>query len=51
MTTKKKFIMIVVVPTDNPDMVEVVYGTLDIGEVPNPALIKKSKTKSHNNHP
>lgn len=51
MITKKKFIMIVVVPTDNPDMVEVVYGTLDIGEVPNPALIKKSKTKSHNNHP
>jgi hypothetical protein len=34
--------MIVVVPTDNPEISPVTYGTDDIGEVPSAALIEKA---------
>ncbi|ADK31948.1 hypothetical protein BP951000_1970 [Brachyspira pilosicoli 95/1000] len=38
-------IIIVVAPTDKPDIVLATYGTLEIGEVPSAALIEKAIPK------
>lgn len=37
-----KFIIMVVIQTDRPEISEVTYGTLEIGEVPRVALIENA---------
>jgi hypothetical protein len=39
---KTQCMMIVVVPTDSPDISPVTYGTEEIGEVPSSALMEKA---------